>query len=130
MTTSSRLCGLALGLAGAMALASPTFAAPVFSSAAGVKAAASDNVIDVRLRRGSRIGAGIAAGVLAGAAFGALTAPRYSYGLGYGYPYGAYAYDEPVYGGPVFGAYGSSYAYPYQTCGAYGGYGRWDYAQC
>ena len=141
MTTTSRASALALGLAGAVALASPSLAAPVFSSAAGVKAAASDNVVDVRWRRGGggAVAAGVAAGLFAGAALSAATAPRY-----YGYPYGAYAYDYPAYPAysysyPAYGAYAnapvygwgfSSYAYPTQTCGIYGGYGRWDYSQC
>jgi len=125
--------GLALGLAGAIAVASPSFAGPVFSNATGLKAAASDHVVDVRWRRGGGvgIGAGLAFGALAGAAIGAATAPRY-YGPAYGYydpgysSYGAYAYDAPVYTAPAygFGSYGG-----YQ-CGHYGGYGRWDYSQC
>jgi hypothetical protein len=150
---------LALGIAGAMVGATPSSAAPVLSSTTAVKAAVADNVVDVRWRRGSGIAAGIAAGALAGAVIGAAVAPRYYYGpgyayypsygypaYGYGYPaygyssygypangysaYGYSAYGAPVvYGSPVYGAYGSSYAYPH-TCGVYGGYGRWDYSNC
>jgi hypothetical protein len=142
MTTSSWPRGLVLGIAGAMVLATPSFAAPVLSSTTAVKTAVADNVVDVRWRRGYGIAAGIAAGALAGAVIGAAVAPRYYYGPGYahypsyGYPaygysaYGYSAYGAPVvYGSPVYGAYGSSYAYPH-TCGVYGGYGRWDYSQC
>ena len=133
MMSSSRRRGLAVGLAGAMVLATPSFAAPVLSNTASVKSAMTDGVVDVRWRgRGAAVGAGLAFGALAGAAaLGAATAPAYygypyaSYGYPayYGYPgYGAYAYESPV--------YGSSYAYPYQTCGVDAGYGRWDYSQC
>jgi len=128
---------LALGIAGAIALATSSQAAPVLSSTAGLKAAVSDHATEVRWRRGG-VAAGIAAGVLAGAVIGAATAPYY-YG-GYGYP--GYAYSYPAYGYPpsAYGAYAyspgyygagyGSYAYPTQTCGVYGGYGRWDYSQC
>jgi uncharacterized membrane protein len=141
MTTSSWPRGLVLGVAGAMVLATPSFAAPVLSSTTAVKTAVADNVVDVRWRRGYGIAAGIAAGALAGAVIGAAVAPRYygypAYGYSsFGYPaygysaYGYSAYGAPVvYGSPVYGAYGSSYAYPY-TCGVDGGYGRWDYSQC
>jgi hypothetical protein len=136
MKISSRQRGVAVALAGAMALAgaSPSFAGPIFSNAAGMKAATSDPVVDVRYRHrggGIGIGAGLAAGALLGAGIAAATAPRYSYGPGYGYG-GAYAYDyAPGYTyAPAYGAYGSSYAYPYQTCGVSAGYGRWDYSQC
>jgi hypothetical protein len=135
MTTSLKRRGLAIGVAGATILAAitPSFAAPVLSGSAGVKAAVADGVVDVRWRRGGGIAAGFAAGALAGAAIGAAAAPRYYYGPGYGYgsgypAYGAYGYEGPVtYGAPV---YGSSYAYPYQTCGVDAGYGRWDYSSC
>jgi hypothetical protein len=135
MKISSRQRGVAVALAGAMALAgaTPSLAGPVLSNASGVKAAISDPVVDVRYRhRGSGIGigAGLAAGALLGAGIAAATAPRYYYGPGY---YGgAYAYDYgPGYTyAPAYGAYGSSYAYPYQTCGVSAGYGRWDYSQC
>ena len=138
MTRSSQR-GLALAIAATMAMtaASPSFAGPLLSSASGVKAAAADNVVDVYWRRGGGVAAGFAFGALAGAAIGAAVAPRY-----YGYPYGGYAYGYyPTYG--VYPSYGygayvaapyyagyRSYAYPYQTCGVYGGYGRWDYSNC
>jgi hypothetical protein len=138
MTSSSKLA-LALGLAGATALASPSFAGPVLSSTTGVKAAASDNMVDVQYRRwhhhrgGAGLAAGLAFGALAGAAVGAATAPYYygypAYSYGYSAPaYGSYAYEAPV---TYYGArgYGSAY-YPYQTCGVSAGYGRWDYSQC
>jgi hypothetical protein len=147
MTISSRQRGVAVALVGAMALAgaTPSFAAPVFSSTTGVKAAVSDSVVDVQYRRWHRGGRGfgfgaVAAGALLGAGIAAATAPRY-----YGPRYGAYAYESgptyyydtgPTYStgyyGPTYsyGAYGRSYAYPYQTCGVSAGYGRWDYSEC
>jgi hypothetical protein len=112
-----------------MAVATPSLAGSLPSAAAGIKAAAPDNVTDVRWRRGYggwgwHGGAGLAAGALLGAGIAAATAPRYYY------PHGAYAYGEPyAYGGPVYVAPYSSYGYPYQ-CGHDGGYGRWDYSQC
>jgi hypothetical protein len=132
MTRSKRALALASAIAVAVTAASPSFAGPVLSSASGVKAAASDNVVDVRWRRGGGVAAGFAAGALAGAVIGAATAPRYyGYPYAYGYPaYGAYAYEAPVYSAPVYGAYYGAYGYPGQTCGAYGGYGRWDYSNC
>jgi len=141
MNTTVKGCGCALAIVSALALASPSFAAPVLSSTAGVKSAVADPVTDVRWRRGG-VGPGIAAGVIAGAVIGAATAPGYyAYGPAYGsypaygypaYGYGAYAYGAPVYGAPVVGSayYNGSYAYPYQTCGVDAGYGRWDYSQC
>jgi len=159
MTSSSRRRGLAVGLVGAVALSTPSLAAPVMTSTTGVKAAVQDGVVDVRWRHrggGAAVAAGLAFGALAGAAIGAATAPRYygysgypayygdsypsysyaypTYGAYATYPaYSGYAYDTaPVfYGGRSYGyAYGNSYAYPYQTCGFYGGYNRWDYSQC
>jgi hypothetical protein len=145
MTGNLHRRAAAIGLAGAMTLAGMTssFAAPVLSNAAGLKAAVPNDVAEVRWRGwhrgggGAAIAGGLAAGALLGAGIAAATAPRYyygGYGPAYGYSgYGSYAYDYPysnaplVYGAP---AYGSSYAYPYQTCGFDGGYGRWDYSQC
>jgi len=128
--------GLALAIAATMVMtaSSPSFAGPLLSSASSVKAAAADNVVDVYWRRGGGVAAGVAFGALAGAAIAAATAPRY---YGY-YPYGGYAYGAyPAYG-YGYGAYATdpyyagyrSYAYPGQTCGVYGGYGRWDYSNC
>jgi hypothetical protein len=140
MIISSKSGLIAIGLAGAMAVVTPSFAAPVLSNAAaGLKAAVPNDVVDVQWRRwhhGGRGGAiaGLAAGALLGAGIAAATAPRYSYGPGYAYPaYGAYAYDYPysnaplTYGAPVYGGY---HAYPYQTCAVDAGYGRADYSQC
>jgi hypothetical protein len=142
MITTLKGSACVLGLAGVLAFAAPSVAAPVLSNATAVKSAVSDHAIDVRWRgggwrgggwHGGGVAAGVAAGVIAGAAIGAATAPGYYYGPAYG----AYAYDAPVYGGPYYGpTYGSSayyngsYAYPHQTCGVDAGYGRWDYSQC
>jgi hypothetical protein len=145
MTSSSMRRGLALGLVGALALATPSVAGPVLTSTTAVKAAAQDSIVDVRWRHrgGAGLAAGLAFGALAGAAIGAATAPRY-YGYAdpyYTYPSSSYAYTYPsydgayaaqgpvVYGGPAYG-YTSSYAYPSHSCGFYGGCGRWDYSQC
>jgi hypothetical protein len=139
MITTLKGSACVFGLAGVLALVTPSMAAPVLSNTTAVKSAVSDHAIDVRWRgggwHGGGVAAGVAAGVIAGAAIGAATAPAYSYG--YGPAYGAYAYDAPVvYGGPYYGpAYSSayrngSYAYPNQTCGVDAGYGRWDYSQC
>jgi hypothetical protein len=141
MTMISRRCGLAIAAAGVMALAGTvsSSAAPVMSSTTGVKAAVSDNIVDVRWRRGwgwGGVGAGLAAGALLGAGIAAATAPRYYYGPGYDYypAYGgAYAYEAPVvYGGPVYApAYGYGYyGSGYQSCAVDAGYGRIDYSQC
>ena len=134
MTRSKRALALASAAAVAITAASPSFAGPILSSTTGMKAAASDNVVDVRWRRGGGVAAGVAVGALAGAAIGAAVAPRY-YGspYAYGYPaygYDAYAYEAPVYSAPVYGAYYGGYGYPGRTCGSYGGYGRWDYSNC
>ena len=153
MTSSSRRRGLAFGLIGALALATPSLAGPLPTSTTGVKAAAQDSIVDVgwRHRGGSGLAAGLAFGALAGAAIGAATAPHYySYGYpayagygypayaGYGYPAESYAYTYPSYPGGysvqgpvVYG--GAPYGYAYTNsyrCGFYGGYGRWDYSQC
>jgi hypothetical protein len=138
MITTLKGSACVLSLAGALALVTPSMAAPVLSNTTAVKSAVSDHAIDVRWRgggwRGGGVAAGVAAGVIAGAAIGAATAPGYYYGPSYG----AYAYDAPVvYGNPYYGpTYGSSayyngsYAYPHQSCGVDAGYGRWDYSQC
>jgi hypothetical protein len=142
MTSSSIRRGLALGLAGAVTLATPSFAAPVLSSTTAVKAAAGDNVVDVQWRRwhrggwrgGAGLAAGLAVGALAGAAIGAATAPyyygypAYSYGYStygaypgyaYSYPaYGAYAYEAPVTYGSAY-SYGVVPAYTYGTSNVY-----------
>src|SRR5215470_19201726 len=116
MTSSSKRRALAFGLVGAVALATPSLAAPVLSSTVGVKAAVANDVVDVRWRghhgRGAGVAAGVAFGALAGAAIGAATAPYYGYpAYGYGYP--GYAYSYPAYGAYAYGApaYYGSYAY-------------------
>jgi hypothetical protein len=146
MTMIPRRYGLMIAAAGAITLAGaiPSSAAPVMSSTTGVKAAVTDNIVDVRWRRGwGGVGAGLAAGALLGAGIAAATAPPYYYGPAYGYPaYGAYAYEAPVvYGGPTYApaygygyapayGYGRYYGYGYQTCAVDGGYGRTDYSNC
>src|SRR5262249_59434626 len=117
MMINARQWGIAAVLASAMALSAgtPSLAGSIPSGTLGVKAAAPDNAIDVRWRRGGGVAAGIAAGALLGAGIAATTAPGYypSYGYYPGYGYGAYAYDAaPVYGGPVYVTPYSSYAYP------------------
>src|SRR4051812_45050198 len=102
---------IALGLAGALALASVVSASagPLPTGTASVKSAASDRVTDVywRNRGGFGIGPGLAFGLAAGALAGAAVAGR-PYGYGYGYGPGYY-YEAPVYAEPY--AYGPGYGY-------------------
>jgi hypothetical protein len=115
-----------LGVAAAVGLAGivPASAGPIPSNA-GLKATASDNVIDVRWRRG--YGWGVGAGIAAGALFGAAIAnsayaygpgyygyaPAYTYGYGPAYygPYGGYAYS-PAYGYYGYNTYRREQYYP------------------
>ena len=107
---------LACGFAGALALGmtSPSWAAPVTSNTAALKADAPATITDVRWRGHGWGGpgpfiAGAALGLIGSAAF-AATHPYYGYGYypgpyayyGYGAPY-AY-YDEPYayYSGPAY----------------------------
>ncbi len=121
MRLSTRL--IALGVAGAFSIgaAAPSFAAPVMTSTAAVKAAAPDHVTDVRWRgRGRGIGPGLAFGLAAGALVGATVAAR-PYGPDYyaaGPSYYAGPYDGPVYAQPYADA--PTYVEP----GYYPGYGR------
>lgn len=95
---------LAIGLAAAMAVGTvtPTFAAPVGSGTAGLKAAVPNEVTDVQWRRGRGRGVGIAAGIAAGALVGAAIAGAnrpYYYGPGPYYYEPAPVYVDP---GPVY----------------------------
>lgn len=108
MMTSTAKKTIVLGLVGAltMAAASPTWAAPVPSSTAAVKAAAAVPTTEVRYwHRGFGPGA-VFGGLALGLAGTALAAPYYySEPYGYGYGYG------PRYYGPGYYGYGPSYAY-------------------
>ena len=115
-TFKSQLTGV--GVAAIVGLASivPASAGPMLSNGSGISAATSDNVVDVRWRRGGR---GVAAGIAAGALFGAAIAGS-TYGYGYSDPYYAYGYSEPyAYSGYGYPAYGYAYAprrqYYYET---------------
>jgi hypothetical protein len=102
---SSRKTGIALGLAGVVALSAVTPSmASMPTAVAAIKTAPSTDAIDVRWGWWPGIGVGIGLGLL-----GAAIASPYYYGYpyAYGYPYGYAGY----YGG---------YGYPY---GSYGGYG-------
>ncbi len=116
MRTSKTL--IALGVAGALSFAAavPSLAAPVMTSTATLKQAATDHVIDVRWR-GRGFGP---AGIIAGFAAGALITSEVA-----GRPYGPdYYYDSPAYAdGPVYAQpYGD--APTYVAPGYYQGYGR------
>jgi hypothetical protein len=105
--------GLGLACTIALGTTNPAHSASVPSLTAAVKNAGTDNVIEVRWRRGWGWGPplAIAGAVIAGAA---LAAGPYGYG---GYP--VYGGDYPVYGG----YYPPPYPPPYAVYGApYGGY--------
>jgi hypothetical protein len=101
---------IAIGIVGAMAFCeiTPSFAAPVFSSAAIVATTAPNMIDQVRSRRGRAVGAGIALGVIGGMIGAAAAQNQGYYGPGY--------YGGPGYNGP--GYYGPGYAPGYY----YGGY--------
>ena len=118
-------CLVALGLAGALTAAgTPSSALPVLTNTAAVKAAAGDEITQVRWGWGWGAGA-LIGGIALGAA---LARPSYAYYggypgyYGYGYSYPAYGYSYPGYGYgyPSYG-YGS-YGYPYAYGSYYGGY--------
>src|ERR1700751_2600592 len=109
---SSHKTGIALGLAGVVALSASTPSmASMPTAVAAIKTAPSTNTIDVRWGWWPGIGVGIGLGLL-----GAAIASPYYYG--YGYPYGGYygGYGYPYayggYGYPYGGYYGG-YSYPY-----------------
>jgi hypothetical protein len=123
---------LGVGTAGALALAAitPAAAAPVLSNTTALKSAATDQVTEVRWRRGWGGGA-LAAGIIGGLALGAIASSpyRYSYGYAPGYAYAPtyYGYGYPAYGGYVDGPPFSAYSYNYYNptqCYIEGGYGR------
>jgi hypothetical protein len=117
-TFKNQLSGI--GIAAVLGLASvvPASAGPMLSNGSGISAATSDNVVDVRWRRGGRgVGVGIAAGALFGAAI-AGSAYGYGYGPTYAYSNGP-AYYEPY----AYQSYGYASPYPYGAY-EYGGYGR------
>lgn len=101
MMTRTAKNTVALGLVGALAMAgaSPTWAAPVPSNTAAVKAAVSTPTTEVRFRHRG-FGPGVAFGGLAlGLAGAALAAPYYyAPPPSYGYAYGPdYYYGDPGY---------------------------------
>ena len=133
---------IAMSLAGALAIgaATPSWAAPVTTNTAAVKAAAPDNTVDVRWR-GRGFGPGIAFGLATGALVGAAVASRPYYGPGYyGGDYGGPAYYGGYYGGPayyaepvyepvvpVYPSYGYRYrGYGWGGCYTDEGYGRYQ----
>jgi len=117
MMTRIPTATILLGLLGALTLATaaPTWAAPVPSSTAAVKAAAPIPTIEARYVRHHYVsrgfGPGAAIGGLAlGLAGAALAAPYY-----YGYP--GYAYGPGYYYGPGYEpgpySYGATFGYPW-----------------
>jgi hypothetical protein len=121
---------IGLGFAGALALgvASPTFAAPVSTNAAALKAAVASERVDVQWRgqrhawrgghwRDGRWWPGAAAGFAAGAAVGALGAAA---ATATGYPYGPY-YDDPAYGAYAYSpGFDSGFGFECRTDEGYG----------
>jgi hypothetical protein len=118
MNTKTMKNVMALGAGGALiagavaiATASPSWAMPVLPNTAAVKAAASNQVTDVRYyRRGY-----YRHGYYRRGYYG-----RRYYGGGYGYPYGGYRYAYPYYY-PY--AYPYSYSYPFSFGFGWGGWG-------
>jgi hypothetical protein len=126
-TMSSRKTGIALGLAGVVALSAITPSmASMPTAVAAIKTMPSTNTIDVRWGWWPGIGVGIGLGLL-GAAIASPYYYGYGYPYGYGGYYGGYGYPYGGYGYPyAYGGYGypyaySGYRYPYGY-GYYGGY--------
>ncbi len=112
--TQSMKRAIVIGIVGAMVLceAVPSFAAPVPSSTAIVKASAPNMIDQVRSRRGRAVGPGVALGVI-GAMVGAATVRNQYYYGGPGY-YAPGYYGGPVYYGPgYYGGYDYGYGYRY-----------------
>jgi hypothetical protein len=120
----SRKTGIALGLAGALALsASAPSMASMPTAVAAIKTAPSNDTLDVRWGWWPGIGVGIGLGLL-----GAAIAAPYYYGYGYphyyGYPYGYAGYGYPYsYGYP----YGGYYPRPYWGWRHYGWRHGWGW---
>jgi hypothetical protein len=113
MMTTKR--SIALAIAGAMTIgvAGPSWAAPVLSNTAAVKAAAPSAVSDVRYyRNGYRNNGGLIIGGLALGVFGAVAAQGY--------------YRDRVYNGP-YGYAGTPYGYGYAPAYGYAPTYRYGY---
>jgi hypothetical protein len=108
MKYAAAFAACALGVAGAVAIAtpSPSWAAPVASNTAAVRTAASNQVTDVQYHRRGYYGRGYYGG-------------RY-FRRGYAYPYRGYAYPYRGYAYPYY-----PYAYPYPYLGFGFGWGGW-----
>ena len=107
----------ALGVAALLATTTlPARAAPVPSSTVALKSALAGDVIDVRVRRGSRgagIAAGIATGLILGGIIGSSAQSHYYYGGPQPYYDGPRVFYPPGYYGPVYGpAYRPNYGRP------------------
>ena len=101
--TSGKRSSVAVLTAGAMMLSAvlPVSAAPVMTSAAGLKAVAPDQTVDVRWRGrgGGAVIGGLAAGLAIGAIAAAASRPRY-YAPAYGYAEPYYAPPPVAYAPP------------------------------
>src|ERR1700738_2994742 len=93
MSYATVLAAGALGVAGAVAIAmaSPSWAAPVATTAVGT--AASNQLIDVQYHRRGYYGRGYGRGYY-GHGYGRGYYGGGYYGRGYGYPYAGYAYPN------------------------------------
>jgi hypothetical protein len=120
---SSRKTGIALGLAGVVALSTiaPSMAS-MPTAVAAIKTAPPTNIVDAQWGWWPGIGVGIGLGLLGAA----IAAPYYGYGYpyyyGYGYPYGyaGYYYGSPYAYGYYGYPYGGYYARPYRGWRHYG----------
>ena len=111
---SSRKTGIALSLAGVVALSAvtPSMASMPIAVAA-IKTAPSTDTIDVRWGWGWGWGPGIGVGVGLGFLGAAIASPYYYGGYGYPYGYAGYYYSYPYAYGYYGHPYGGHYARPY-----------------
>jgi hypothetical protein len=131
--TSMKRRALAAVTAGAMVVSAvvPAATAPVMTSTATLRAAAPDQTINVRWRRGGAWVGGIAAGLAVGAIAAAAARPRYYYEPGYGYAEPYYAPPTVYYAPPpAYYAPAPTYYAPAPTYYAPRNYGPGPIRQC
>ena len=118
MSYATAIAAGALGIAGAIATASPSWAAPVAPDPTAVRTAASIQLIDVQYRRRGYYGRGYGRGYYGHGYgrgyYGGGYYGRGYYRRGYGYPYAGYAYPNYY-----------PYAYPSPYRGFGFGWGGW-----